>query len=1000
MKVQTAAGSVIDLGTTETAPTIGITDYSRRNTDAFGVTTVVERAYSRRMSVRVALPPDSVDAVRAKLEELRATSALWIADERFAWLTTQGYYKDFELDLQTSSLSFCRLTVEGLAGFENVTDNGSDPAMLGQKSTLRLLQPFTKPALLVTSSLPEADHPEWAAGTTYVAGQRVIKAATHRIYESVAAGNVGKDPAGATGEWIDVGPTNRWAMFDQALGTATIASNSITLTLAPEVANAVALLDVIADSVRVRSSAFDRTQAVSGGSVTFLDLPETTGQVTVTITGSGQVSVGTLLIGKVVGLGETEASPTARITDYSKKDVDAFGVPTIIERAFAKGMSMRALFRTNALDVVANRLAAVRARPCLWVGQNGVDTLTVYGFCKDWSIEAGETTSRLSLSIEGLSKAPVAIQGVSKQQLIDQALDAADQAAAALAAINVISSDAYLSASEKPQTIREWEAIDGERPSFTAQAYALLVPQVEYQAAYLDLRNYLSSLYPLWYDTATDTPIDPATFNSRFSAYYVKRSELLMAMADKSANNSAIGGANRVPYSRFKDPRRGWGVTYNPNGLQILEQRFDLDGLSLFKALGSFTGPGQTFVMGGDVRKGGVTPVRPHERIYAGSKLEVQAARSEYTWALALWWLNAAGQKLSRQTIAQGSWHLPLTASPLFKFLDVPDGAFGAFFEVEAGSGSGAEGGLNIALIEPMIDSAGALQTEPPRWTPGPEYELGADRTMVTAGPANAGVPYDYTGTAIQQWVDLQYYLAVAGGAVTSGTITATYRVIDGGVNGLTPSSGSRPLAVANGVAPLTIGSLESDVASVEVTLAHDGIARPPTTTTFTKQKAAPPTPTSPPPSGGTTGGSTSTASSQTSGFAAINSTSFAAVSSVLAFVATGSSLNLIADLNFRPTKTGGAGSWTVEGYFQRNVGTSANPVWSNVGQAGTANSEVVTETAVGEPSFTYANPANLQMTRTDTDLTPGTTYEYRFVARLLSGNRSHVPTGSVSISS
>ena len=42
MRVQTPAGDVIELGTTETAPTIGIIDYSKRVTDDFGVTTVVD----------------------------------------------------------------------------------------------------------------------------------------------------------------------------------------------------------------------------------------------------------------------------------------------------------------------------------------------------------------------------------------------------------------------------------------------------------------------------------------------------------------------------------------------------------------------------------------------------------------------------------------------------------------------------------------------------------------------------------------------------------------------------------------------------------------------------------------------------------------------------------------------------------------------------------------------------------------------------------------------
>lgn len=47
MRVITDAGVTIELGTVETAPTIGIVDYSKRVTDDFGVTTVVSRGFSR-----------------------------------------------------------------------------------------------------------------------------------------------------------------------------------------------------------------------------------------------------------------------------------------------------------------------------------------------------------------------------------------------------------------------------------------------------------------------------------------------------------------------------------------------------------------------------------------------------------------------------------------------------------------------------------------------------------------------------------------------------------------------------------------------------------------------------------------------------------------------------------------------------------------------------------------------------------------------------------------
>ncbi|GAA3708566.1 hypothetical protein GCM10022268_17360 [Sphingomonas cynarae] len=423
MIVVTPAGDSIELGTVETGATIGIIDYSRLDTDAFGITTVVKRAFARRMALRLAVPIDDVDGIQRRLAELRATSARWVADDRFQAMTLRGFYKDFSLDLATPTIAYCSLTVESLTGTDNVADTGADPSPGDQPSTLQLLQPVAiTDATLVATTVAEDDHPEWSPVASYPIGARVIKAATHRIYESATAGNVGIDPAGAAGAWIDIGTTRRWAMFDQALGSVTSALQKIVVTLAPGApVSALAALDVTGATIRVQSPGYDRTQDIAGATVLFLDMPLPSDSITVTIEGPAEVSIGTLLIGPLVGLGITEAGPGAGITDYSRKAVDDFGDVTIIERAFAKRMTARALIRTEALDDVAGRVASVRAQPSLWIGQAGIESLTVYGYFKDFSIEVGETLSKVSLSIEGLAKATqvAPLKAISEWPLIE-----------------------------------------------------------------------------------------------------------------------------------------------------------------------------------------------------------------------------------------------------------------------------------------------------------------------------------------------------------------------------------------------------------------------------------------------------------------------------------------------------------------------------------------------------------------------------------------------------
>ncbi|QXT34341.1 hypothetical protein KV697_10895 [Sphingomonas sanguinis] len=395
-------GNRFALGEAETGATVGIIDYSRRVTDDFGVTTVTQRGFARRLGVRLAVPLERIDAVQRHLADLRATSAQWIADDRFTWLSPTGFYKDFEIDLAIAPVGYCRLTVEGLTETEVVPDLLGDPAPEGMVSTLQLLQPVSvTDSVLSASSVPEADAPAWSTQTGYLVGARVLR--QHVIYEALVA-HSGVDPLKADGKWLAIGPSNRWAMFDQALGTLTSAAAQISVTLVADGVDAVALLDVTATTVRVETAGYDRTQQVTGGPVTFLDLGGK-GQVTVTVAGQGTVSVGTLLVGRLVKLGTTEAAPTAGINDFSRKTIDDFGEVSITRRAYAKRMSAKALIRTDALDLVANGIAAVRAVPSLWIGQDGYDSLTIYGFFRDFEIEVGEQVSKLSLSVEGFSAA-------------------------------------------------------------------------------------------------------------------------------------------------------------------------------------------------------------------------------------------------------------------------------------------------------------------------------------------------------------------------------------------------------------------------------------------------------------------------------------------------------------------------------------------------------------------------------------------------------------------
>lgn len=293
---------------------------------------------------------------------------------------------------------------------------------------MKLLIPIAiADANLVSSSVPETDHAAWSNATTYSLGQKCISTTTHRIYESVQGTNLNHDPTTDDGTWwLDIGPTNRWAMFDSVIGTVTtVGSGPIVVTVEPaESYNMLALLDLVATSVQVEVvldavTIYDETytmddRRITGGwwgyffepldrqsTLVVEDLPPF-GEVTVTINGTG---CGTLLIGRDFYIGKTLAKPKVGIVDYSKKETDTFGNAIVVKRSYAKRYEADVICDSVRVDGVALKLAEVRATPTLYIGDDSYtyESLLAYGFYKDFNITiAYPNISECAITIESL----------------------------------------------------------------------------------------------------------------------------------------------------------------------------------------------------------------------------------------------------------------------------------------------------------------------------------------------------------------------------------------------------------------------------------------------------------------------------------------------------------------------------------------------------------------------------------------------------------------------
>lgn len=302
---------------------------------------------------------------------------------------------------------------------------------------MKLIRPVTvTDAMLISSTIAEPDGSEsaWNSGTTYAAGNEVYLASTHRRYRSVQSSNTNHDPATDDGSWwLNIGGTNKWAMFDDYVSTASIETSSpLTVVFDPGVVDALYLYGMVGDTATITM-----TNGAGGPTVYTAELdlqvpvvndwysyyfepfrqvpyfvltdlpPYLNGRITVSIADSGGApTCGMCIPGRTYTIGGTQYGVEAGIRDYSRKVTDeATGFTTLEQRKFAK--TMRAQIRTDAamFAEVTEKLEQLRSTPCVWVGDStgDIQPLTMYGYYKDFRLVVDYPTFGLySLEIEGM----------------------------------------------------------------------------------------------------------------------------------------------------------------------------------------------------------------------------------------------------------------------------------------------------------------------------------------------------------------------------------------------------------------------------------------------------------------------------------------------------------------------------------------------------------------------------------------------------------------------
>jgi hypothetical protein len=299
--------------------------------------------------------------------------------------------------------------------------------------SLTIIKPTTiTPALLASTTVAEV-YAEWASGTTYAADARCTLASTRRTYQSLQAGNTGHNPASAAAWWVDVGASNQWAMFDGALGSATESADGFSVVVRPGVVSAVAVMQVQAESVRVRmldapggAVVYDRTQGMGRAFISnwyewttapfeyqpeaiFQGLPMYAAcelQVTFAADTLNPARCGEMVAGVAYTLGVPQMGTKLGITDYSRKVTDEWGNTTLVQRAFAKTLDVPLVLDAEQLAKAYGLLANLRATPCVFVPSalTRYSALVIYGWIGEFTIDlATYTMHYCNLQIKGLT---------------------------------------------------------------------------------------------------------------------------------------------------------------------------------------------------------------------------------------------------------------------------------------------------------------------------------------------------------------------------------------------------------------------------------------------------------------------------------------------------------------------------------------------------------------------------------------------------------------------
>lgn len=279
----------------------------------------------------------------------------------------------------------------------------------------------------LVSSTATSEYSEWASGTAYTIGDRVIVSADDvpTVYEA-ASDNTNAPPASSPDDWLRVSVSNPHKMLDVSSSSATSNTDgfSATISITGRVTHVAlfGLQNAASVAISVTNSGGDPvvwTETDSGASSTdgepiTMIFPRSTStwtgyffggfrqenrallalagwinnpQIAITVTGVGPVKLSHIVAGVVKPLGCTLAGVSSSIESFSTREYDQWGTPTLVKRLSAQMVEAVVIANDHEVDALTLLRRDLDAVPAVWEFSDKYRHLRIFAFFENFEIQ-------------------------------------------------------------------------------------------------------------------------------------------------------------------------------------------------------------------------------------------------------------------------------------------------------------------------------------------------------------------------------------------------------------------------------------------------------------------------------------------------------------------------------------------------------------------------------------------------------------------------------------